>query len=152
MPRTPADLQSFLTASQIAATLIADLGDTPTVPAAAAALGVATDQIIKTLLFLIEAPGELDTPPRPVVVISHGEKRVDKGLLAAYWGVGKKRVNLAPAEVVLSLLGYPAGGVPPFGHSHRPARAGGCCRSSPCASASTASSTPAAATTTPCCN
>ena len=96
--------------------MIADLGDTPTVPAAAAALGVAPDQIIKTLLFLVEAPGELDTPPRPVVVISHGEKRVDRGLLAAYWGVGKKRVSLAPAELVLGLLGYPAGGVPPFGH------------------------------------
>ncbi len=40
----------------------------------------------------------------------------DKGLLAERWGVGKKRVSLAPADVVLDLLGYAAGGVRPFGH------------------------------------
>jgi prolyl-tRNA editing enzyme YbaK/EbsC (Cys-tRNA(Pro) deacylase) len=83
------------------------------VPAAAAALGVESDQIVKTLLFLVEQQGEAR---RPVVVISFGERRVDKGLLAERWGVGKKRVNLAPADVVLDLLGYAAGGVPPFGH------------------------------------
>jgi prolyl-tRNA editing enzyme YbaK/EbsC (Cys-tRNA(Pro) deacylase) len=44
---------------------------------------------------------------------------VDKGRLAAHWGVGKKRVTLAPAEVVLHLLGFAAGGVPPFGHRTR---------------------------------
>ncbi len=76
-------------------------------------LGVEPDQIVKTLLFLIEAPGAGATL---VVVISHGERRVDKGLLAARFGVSKKRVTLAPADVVLATLGYPAGGVPPFGH------------------------------------
>ena len=53
------------------------------------------------------------------MVISHGEQRVDKKRLAEHWGVGKKRVELAPAAVVLDLLGYPAGGVPPFGHRTR---------------------------------
>ncbi|MEZ4734096.1 MAG: YbaK/EbsC family protein [Caldilineaceae bacterium] len=112
--RTPVDLQAYLTAFQIAAELLPDLGDTPTVPAAAAVLGVETDQIIKTLLFLVEQP--TSTEARPVVVISHGERRVDKKLLAKHFGVGAKRVKLAPAEVVLDLLGYPAGGVPPVGH------------------------------------
>ena len=37
-PRTPADLQFFLNANDVLATMISDLGDTPTVPAAAAAL------------------------------------------------------------------------------------------------------------------
>jgi prolyl-tRNA editing enzyme YbaK/EbsC (Cys-tRNA(Pro) deacylase) len=109
----PEDLQAHIDAQGIAAELIGGLGDTPTVPAAAAALGVETEQIIKTLLFLVEQPG---APAQPVVVISYGEQRVDRGQLALRWGVGKKRVSLAPAPVVLDLLGYAAGGVPPFGH------------------------------------
>lgn len=112
--RTPLDLQDYLTAAALDAELLHNLGDTPTVPAAAAALGVETDQIIKTLLFLVEQPA-----PTPIVVISHGEHRVDKKLVAKYFGVGTKRVKLAPAEVVLDLIGYPAGGVPPLGHKTR---------------------------------
>jgi prolyl-tRNA editing enzyme YbaK/EbsC (Cys-tRNA(Pro) deacylase) len=111
--RGPQDLQALIYEQGIAAELIDDLGDTPTVPAAAAALGVEPEQIVKTLLFLVEQQGEKQ---RPVIVISHGERRVDKGQLAQRWGVGKKRVNLASADVVLDLLGYAAGGVPPFGH------------------------------------
>ena len=115
--QTPANLQEFIVEQGIGARLVTELGETPTVPAAAAALGVESDQIIKTLLFLIERPGAVER--EPVVVISNGEARVDKTLLAAHFGVGKKRVNLAPAPVVLDLLGYPAGGVPPFGHRTR---------------------------------
>jgi prolyl-tRNA editing enzyme YbaK/EbsC (Cys-tRNA(Pro) deacylase) len=110
----PEELQTYIAEYQITAELIGGLGDTPTVPAAAAALGVEADQIVKTLLFLVEIPGSDQAQPR--VVISHGERRVDKGQLAAHWGVGKKRISLAPADVVLDLLGYAAGGVPPFGH------------------------------------
>ena len=113
----PEQLGAFLAEQRIDAALIDGLGDTPTVPAAAAALGVETDQIVKTLLFLVERPN--GSGREPAVVISHGERRVDKGVLAEYWGVGKKRVSLAPADVVLALLGYPAGGVPPFGHRTR---------------------------------
>ena len=109
----PRDLQAYINEQGITAEIIAGLGDTPTVPAAAAALGVASEQIIKTLLFLVDQQGEAR---KPVVVISYGERRVDKGQLAERWGVGKKRVALAPADVVLDLLGYAAGGVPPFGH------------------------------------
>lgn len=112
-PRGPKDLQAYIDERGIAAELIDGLGDTPTVPAAAAALGVEAEQIIKTLLFLVD---QQDAARKPVVVISYGEKRVDKGLLAQHWGVSKKRVTLAPADVVLDLLGYAAGGVPPFGH------------------------------------
>lgn len=117
IPRTPSDLQDYLTATQICANLLHDIGDTPTVPAAAAALGVESDQIIKTLLFLVEQSAQPEATP--IVVISHGERRVDKKLLAQHFGVGGKRVKLAPADVVLDLLGYPAGGVPPVGHKIR---------------------------------
>jgi prolyl-tRNA editing enzyme YbaK/EbsC (Cys-tRNA(Pro) deacylase) len=36
--------------------------------------------------------------------------------LGQHFGLNPKRVKLAPAATVLDLLGYPAGGVPPFGH------------------------------------
>jgi prolyl-tRNA editing enzyme YbaK/EbsC (Cys-tRNA(Pro) deacylase) len=113
---TPADLQAYIDSRQIDARLVQDIGETPTVPAAAQALGVVPDRIIKTLLFLIERPGQKESLPSPVIVISNGESLVDRRALAAHFDVGRKRVRLAPAPVVLDLLGYPAGGVPPFGH------------------------------------
>ncbi len=113
-PWTPQDLQRYLTETAISAELLHDLGDTPTVPAAAAALGVEPDQIIKTLLFLVDQPAPATA--MPIIVISHGERRVDKKALAKHFGVGAKRVHFAPADVVLDLLGYAAGGVPPVGH------------------------------------
>lgn len=114
------DLQSYLERHAIAGRIIADIGHTPTVPAAAHALGVATDQIIKTLLFVLEnsprAANHAEGIPPAVVVIGNGEHRIDKKALGRHFGLNPKRVKLAPAETVLALLGYPAGGVPPFGH------------------------------------
>jgi prolyl-tRNA editing enzyme YbaK/EbsC (Cys-tRNA(Pro) deacylase) len=114
--RTPADpspsaedaLARFIIENAIAAEIVPVTVETPTVPAAAAALGVETSQIIKSLLFLIK--------DQPVLVIASGDKLVDRGVLAARFGVGKKQIKLADAETVLRLTGYPAGGVPPFGH------------------------------------
>jgi prolyl-tRNA editing enzyme YbaK/EbsC (Cys-tRNA(Pro) deacylase) len=113
---TAADLQTYIDSRGIAARLIDDVGHTPTVPAAAAALGVEPDQIVKTLLFLLDLRRSAEDEPQPLVVISNGESRVDKKLLAQRFSVGAKRVKLAPPETVLRLLGYAAGGVPPFGH------------------------------------
>jgi prolyl-tRNA editing enzyme YbaK/EbsC (Cys-tRNA(Pro) deacylase) len=114
--RTPHDLQRFIATHGITAQLLREVGDTPTVPAAAAVLGVETDQIIKTLLFVVEWPETPSTKPTAVVVISHGERRVDRKQLAAHLGVSHHRIRFASAGVVLELLGYPAGGVPPLGH------------------------------------
>ncbi len=105
---TPADLARFIAAHGIAAEIVPMQADTPTVPAAAAALGVSPAQIIKSLLFIIR--------DAPVLAIASGETRVDRGVLAARYGVGKKQVKLADPETVLRLTGYPAGGVPPFGY------------------------------------
>lgn len=113
MQRTPDDLRHFIDSHSIAATLVVPPAETPTVPAAAAAMGCTEDEIIKSVLFLIED----EVPPRPVLVIACGTARIDYRALAARFGVGRKRVRLAPAEVVLATLGYPAGGVPPFGHA-----------------------------------
>lgn len=113
---TPDDLQRFIDENGIEARLLRGIGDTPTVPAAAAALNVEAERILKTLLFLARRPGEPDAAPTPFVVISHGERRVEKRPLADLHGVGIKRIRLASPDVVLEMLGYPAGGVPPFGH------------------------------------
>lgn len=105
---TPQDLARFIATHGIAAEIVPMNAETPTVPAAAAALGVATAQIIKSLLFLIK--------DQPVLVIASGDTVVDRRPLADRFGVGKKQVKLADPETVLRLTGYPAGGVPPFGH------------------------------------
>jgi prolyl-tRNA editing enzyme YbaK/EbsC (Cys-tRNA(Pro) deacylase) len=102
------DLVRFIVQHGIAADIVPVSVETPTVPAAAAALGVETSQIIKSLLFLVRE--------QPVLVIAGGDRLVDRGVLAAKFGVGKKQIRLADAETVLRLTGYPAGGVPPFGH------------------------------------
>lgn len=115
-PLTVDDLQAYLDREGIPARLIRDVGHTPTVPAAAAALGVAAEQIIKTLLFVLDAsPAKPDLPPA-VVVIGCGERHVDRAVLARHFGLNAKRIKLAHPDVVLERLGYPAGGVPPFGH------------------------------------
>jgi len=113
---TPADpspssgqgLADFITKNTIVAEIVPMTAETPTVPAAAAALGVSPAQIIKSLLFLVR--------DQPVLVIASGETMVDRGILATRFGVGKKQIKLADPETVLRLTGYPAGGVPPFGH------------------------------------
>jgi prolyl-tRNA editing enzyme YbaK/EbsC (Cys-tRNA(Pro) deacylase) len=112
---SPDDLQTYIDQEGIAARLVRDLGDTRTVPLAAEALGVETDQIIKSLLFLVKLPQRKDSP-QPVLVIVGGERRVDYRAIAARFGVSRKKVRMASAEVVLEVTGYPAGGVPPFGH------------------------------------
>lgn len=105
---TPADLQAYMDERGIAAALIANVGETPTVVAAAAALGVNTEEILKTLIFYCR--GE------PYAVITHGTAPVPDRALADHFGVGKRQIKLARPRQVLALTGYPVGGVPPFGH------------------------------------
>ena len=107
---TPSDLAQYLTENDIDARLITDIGDTPTVPAAAAALGVSVDQILKTLLFYVKGA--------PVVVISHGVEPVPARALADHFGVGRRQIKLARPAQVLAETCYPVGGVPPIGHCH----------------------------------
>lgn len=115
IPLTLDDLQAYIDRHAIQARLIRDLGHTPTVPAAAQVLGVEPEQIIKTLLFVL-TPGTKEGVPSAVVVIGNGENRIDKRALGAHFGLNPKRVRLADPDTVVELLGYPAGGVPPFGH------------------------------------
>ncbi len=107
---TPAHLARTIRQQGIHARLISDIGDTSTVQAAAAALGVSADQILKTLLFYIRG--------KPYIVISHGRPPVPARPLADHFGVGKRQIKLAKPEQVLLETGYPVGGVPPIGHVH----------------------------------
>jgi Cys-tRNA(Pro)/Cys-tRNA(Cys) deacylase len=79
----------------------------PTVALAARAIGVAEDQIIKSLLFR-------DRRGCLALAIVAGTGRVDRERLARAAGLEAPR--LADAALVLETTGYPAGGVPPVGH------------------------------------
>lgn len=103
-----ANLQTFIEASDVDAKILFLEVDTPTVQAAADALDVVPDQIIKSVLFLADGV--------PVMVVASGLARLDRKALADFLGVSRRRVKIASAEQVLAHTGYVAGSVPPFGY------------------------------------
>ncbi len=107
-PLTPDDLEAYVRARGIAGEVLRLGQPTPTVAAAAEAVGVPPDAIVKTVVFMVQGA--------PVVVIARGLAWVDARRLARHLGVGRKKVRVARAEEVLEATGYPAGAVPPFGH------------------------------------
>ncbi len=107
-PFGPGDLGQFILEQGIDAAIVPMTMETPTVPAAAEALGVTPAQIIKTLVFLVRET--------PLIVIASGDILVDRRPLAGRFGVGKKQVRLADPATALAVTGYEVGGVPPFGH------------------------------------
>lgn len=113
MRLTAASVQQFIDAQGVTARVLFLEEETPTVAAAAAVLGVAPAQIIKSVLFLADK--------EPVVVIASGEARLERKALADYLGVSRRRVKIASAEQVLAHTGYVAGSVPPFAY-RRPLR------------------------------
>lgn len=104
-------LQQFLDENRIVATIIPMPVHTATVAAAAHALGVVPEQIIKSLVFQID--------DAPLLVINNGLARVDRKKLAAILGVGRKKVKFASPEQSLAITGYVVGAMPPFGHRTR---------------------------------
>ena len=102
------ELMAWLDARGVVARLLVPGVPTPTVPAAAAALGVTVDAILKSLVFLV--CGE------PRLVIAAGEDRVRYPALAELWGVSRRRVRLATPAEALAISGYAVGAMPPFGH------------------------------------
>jgi Cys-tRNA(Pro) deacylase len=105
---TSADLQRFIDDHGIDADILPLSQPTPTVTEAAAALGVETHQVIKTLVFRIKEA--------PLLVITNGESRIDRRKLADYLAVGRGQVRFASADQVLEMTGYVVGTMPPFGH------------------------------------
>jgi len=106
--RTSQDLETYLSSRGIAAEVIKLPVDTLSVKEAARAVGVACDQIVKSLL--------LNVSGREVLVLGHGLAPVDRGKVAAYFAVAKHRVRLATRSEVEKRTGYAAGAVPPLGH------------------------------------
>ncbi|HJW90482.1 MAG TPA: YbaK/EbsC family protein [Anaerolineales bacterium] len=104
----PADLQAFMQSRDIPGEILYLDTPTPTVESAALAVGVLPDQIVKSILFLVDG--------KPVLAIACGPDRVETRALAARYAVGRKRVKLADAETVLELTGFQVGAMPPFGH------------------------------------
>ncbi len=105
---TSNDLQRYIDDKNIEAKILPMDQHTPTVPDAAEALGVETDQIIKSLVFIINN--------EPLLVINNGMAKVDRRKLAARLEVGRKRVKFATPEKALEITGYVVGSMPPFGH------------------------------------
>jgi prolyl-tRNA editing enzyme YbaK/EbsC (Cys-tRNA(Pro) deacylase) len=112
------DLEAYLAAHGVAGEVIRLPEHTPTVEAAAQALGTSAERIAKSLLFLLDQ-GAGD--PEPILVIANGTDRVDYRNVAEYVGLSRKRVRLAGAAAVQAVTGYPVGAVPPLGHA-RPLR------------------------------
>lgn len=109
------DLQSFMSAHNLTGEILRLSVPTPTVETASQAAGVHLDQIVKSILFLVEdLPGA--QPYQPVLAIACGTAHVEQRAIAAHYGVGRKRVKLASPEQVRSITGYEVGALPPFGH------------------------------------
>ena len=81
---------------------------TPTVETAAQAVGTSVDQIIKSILFMVDQ--------QPVLAIACGLSSINSRAIANLYGVGRKRVKLASPATVLEISGYEVGAMPPFGH------------------------------------
>ena len=111
---TAKNLQAYLDENQIDAEIVFPGVPTPTVPAAAEAVGVEPEQIVKSVVFLVNE--------KPFLVYGCGTRRVDDRKLAERLSVNRKDVMLANADQVLELTGYQVGSVPPIGlKTHMPA-------------------------------
>ena len=80
---------------------------TKTAADAAAAIGVAVGQIVKSLVFAVD--GEI------VMAYVSGANQLDEKKLAA--AAGGSKCSRVDADAVRAATGYPIGGVPPFGHA-----------------------------------
>jgi prolyl-tRNA editing enzyme YbaK/EbsC (Cys-tRNA(Pro) deacylase) len=81
---------------------------TSTVETAAQAVNAKPEQIIKSILFMVDG--------QPVLAIACGLSSIGRRAIADLSAVGKKRVKLATPEMVLEISGYEVGAMPPFGH------------------------------------
>jgi prolyl-tRNA editing enzyme YbaK/EbsC (Cys-tRNA(Pro) deacylase) len=77
---------------------------TPTAAEAAEAVGCELGAIVKSLLFMCDG--------RPVLVLVPGDRRVDKGKVAA--AVGAASARIAAADEVEHATGFEPGAVAPF--------------------------------------
>jgi prolyl-tRNA editing enzyme YbaK/EbsC (Cys-tRNA(Pro) deacylase) len=102
------DLRAFMQSQRIQGEILNLDVATPTVESAAQAVGAKVEQIIKSILFVID--------DQPVLAGACGISSINRRAIAELYQVGKKRVKLASPEKVLEISGYEVGAMPPFGH------------------------------------
>lgn len=83
---------------------------TRTAEEAAAAIGCAVGQIVKSLVFTVQ--------DAPVIALVSGANQLDAKKLAGLLSTSKKQVKRADADMVKAATGFAIGGVPPFGHTN----------------------------------
>ena len=76
---------------------------------AARAIGCQVEQIVKSLLFVVN--------DQPTMALVSGGNQLDERKLAALCGVSRKKVKRGNADITRVATGYAIGGVPPFGHT-----------------------------------
>lgn len=103
-----ADLQQFCREHALPARLVRLPVETPTVQAAASAVACPPEQIVKSVLFVVDGS--------PVVAVASGLARMDRRAVAEHCQTSGKRVRLASPQEVAEIAGYPVGALPPFGH------------------------------------
>ncbi|HSM58173.1 MAG TPA: YbaK/EbsC family protein [Candidatus Sulfomarinibacteraceae bacterium] len=108
-----ADLARFIEQREIDADIVFLDDKTPTVEAAADAVGVTPAQIVKSVLFVVKENGD---QYRPVLVVANGLSRIAYKKLADYLGVSRRALRMARPAQVKTFTGYTVGTVPPFGH------------------------------------
>lgn len=105
-----ARLSQYLAAHPGVAELIRPGVAMPTVPLAAAALGVPPAQVVKSILL----QGKKDATVLALAVVP-GDLRIAPGKVSQ--ALGLSGLRLATPEAVLAATGYSVGGVPPVGHA-----------------------------------
>ncbi len=107
-PLDPAALVAWCAAHDVPVRLLRPGVPTPTVPEAAAAVGVAPERVLKSLVLLVDGT--------PQLVVAAGEDRLVYPRLAQAFGTSRRKVRLASADEALEVTGYAVGAMPPFGH------------------------------------
>jgi prolyl-tRNA editing enzyme YbaK/EbsC (Cys-tRNA(Pro) deacylase) len=104
----PDDLLAWCAARGVQVRLLRPGVPTPTVPEAAAAVGVRPEQVLKSLVVFVDGAASL--------VIAAGPARLSYPRMAAAFGTSRRRVRFADAAEALEATGYAVGAMPPFGH------------------------------------
>jgi prolyl-tRNA editing enzyme YbaK/EbsC (Cys-tRNA(Pro) deacylase) len=105
---TDQELQHWVMQRNVPAKLVYPGVPTPTVPDAAKALGVESQQILKSLVFLCNG--------QPHLVIAAGEVRISYKKLGDALGLSRRKVKMVSPDQALELSGFEVGAMPPFGH------------------------------------
>jgi prolyl-tRNA editing enzyme YbaK/EbsC (Cys-tRNA(Pro) deacylase) len=102
------ELIGFMLAHGVQGEILRLTVPTPTVEAAAKAVNASSEQIIKSILFMVNR--------QAVLAVACGKSSIERRVIGDLFGVGQKRVKLAIPEMVLEISGYGVGAMPPFGH------------------------------------